>query len=176
MCQPRHLFGFIFVIFRNNFTEKIFIDFRQTRTRLVGLKGKHADHLTMTSAQLRKLTRPWWANVHLYNAKSCYKIGANIKSLSSNDKLDHLVIEAVFVFGELCLARWNLVCVFYVGKQTWKQDSGCWLSWQGSRFPYQRTRVRIEALANFIKQCKLLKRKKMHLTEHLQVQKFRIGI
>ena len=37
------LFLFIFVLFNNNFTEKI-VDFSGNRTRIVGVEGEHADH------------------------------------------------------------------------------------------------------------------------------------
>ena len=37
------LFLFIFIIFNNNFTEKI-VDFSGNRTRIVGVEGEHADH------------------------------------------------------------------------------------------------------------------------------------
>ena len=53
MGQPRPLFVFLF--FSNtNFTEKT-VDVSGIRTRIVGLEGKHADHLTTTKTQAIKL-------------------------------------------------------------------------------------------------------------------------
>ena len=49
MGQPRPLL-FIFVLFNNNFMRK-FIDLSGIRTRIVGVEGEHADHLTTTTAQ-----------------------------------------------------------------------------------------------------------------------------
>ena len=43
------LFLFFFVLFNNNFTEKI-VDFSGNRTWIVGVEGEHADHQTTTTA------------------------------------------------------------------------------------------------------------------------------
>ena len=45
------LFLFIFVLFKHNIIEKT-LGFSGIRTRIVGVEGKHADHLTTTTAQL----------------------------------------------------------------------------------------------------------------------------
>ena len=42
-------FLFIFVLFNNNFYRKI-VDLSGIRTRIVGVEGEHADHLTTTTA------------------------------------------------------------------------------------------------------------------------------
>ena len=44
------LFLFIFVLFKHNYSEKI-VGFSGIRTRIVGVEGEHADHLTTTTAQ-----------------------------------------------------------------------------------------------------------------------------
>ena len=44
-------FLFIFVLFKHNITEKT-VGFREIRTRMVGVEGEYADHLTTTTAQL----------------------------------------------------------------------------------------------------------------------------
>ena len=49
MGQPRPLFVY-FRIFQTQYYRKI-VDFSWFRTRIVGVEGKHADHLTTTTAQ-----------------------------------------------------------------------------------------------------------------------------
>ena len=44
------LFLFIFVLFNNNSNTKI-VDLIWIRTRIIGVHGKHADHLTTTTAK-----------------------------------------------------------------------------------------------------------------------------
>ena len=44
-------FLFIFVLFKHNIIEKT-LGFSGIRTRIVGVEGEHADHLTTTTAQL----------------------------------------------------------------------------------------------------------------------------
>ena len=46
MGQLRHLL-FIFILFKQIFTEKT-VDISRIRTRIVGVEGEHADHLTTT--------------------------------------------------------------------------------------------------------------------------------
>ena len=48
MDQPRPLFGVSFSL-KHIFTEKN-VSFSGIRTRIVGLKGEHADHLTKNTA------------------------------------------------------------------------------------------------------------------------------
>ena len=43
-------FLFIFVLFKHNYSEKI-VGFSGIQTRIVGVEGEHADHLTTTTAQ-----------------------------------------------------------------------------------------------------------------------------
>ena len=45
------LFLFIFVLFKHNIKEKT-LGFSRIRTRIVGVEGEHADHLTTTTANL----------------------------------------------------------------------------------------------------------------------------
>ena len=45
------LFLFIFVLFKHNIIEKT-LDFSGIRTRIIGVVGEHADHLTTTTAHL----------------------------------------------------------------------------------------------------------------------------
>ena len=47
---PPGLFLFIFVLFKQSFTEK-YLGFSGIWTRIVGVEGKHADPLTTTTAQ-----------------------------------------------------------------------------------------------------------------------------
>ena len=49
MCQPRPLFLFIFVLFKHNLYRKT-VGVSGIRTRIVGVEGEHADHLTTTTA------------------------------------------------------------------------------------------------------------------------------
>ena len=44
------LFLFIFVLFRHKFYGKKTLDLSVIRTQIVGIEGKHADHLTTTTA------------------------------------------------------------------------------------------------------------------------------
>ena len=51
-CQSKRCCGtflFTFVLFKHNITEKT-VDFSGIRTQIIGLEGKHADHLTTTTA------------------------------------------------------------------------------------------------------------------------------
>ena len=51
MIQPRHLFVYFHSFKNKNFTDKT-VDFNRIRTRIVGIEGEHADHLTTTMAQV----------------------------------------------------------------------------------------------------------------------------
>ena len=45
------LFLFIFVLFQTQILQKKTVCFSKIRTRIVGIEGEHADHLTTTTAQ-----------------------------------------------------------------------------------------------------------------------------
>ena len=48
-CRPTEPLFVIFVLFKLNFTEKT-VGFSGFQTQIVGIEGKHADHLTTTTA------------------------------------------------------------------------------------------------------------------------------
>ena len=54
MCQLRPHFWFIFVRFKHKFYRKT-VDVSGIQTRIVGIEGKHADHLTPNTADLGEI-------------------------------------------------------------------------------------------------------------------------
>ena len=65
-------FLLIFVFINNNFNKKKIVDFSGIRTGIVGVEGKHADHLTITTALQSSLfaskCRWTFARVPFYNS------------------------------------------------------------------------------------------------------------
>ena len=58
------LFLFIFVLFKHNTIEKT-LGFSGIRTRIVGVEGEHADHLTTTTAPAQDMLAPNYSAIQL---------------------------------------------------------------------------------------------------------------
>ena len=92
MGQPLQ-FLFIFVLFKYNFTRNV--DFGRIRTRIAGVKGKHADHLTN----------------HHHHGPWTKRFSDDLVSVLSKIDFD-VFVQKLCISLLLCQNYINIICLF----------------------------------------------------------------